>query len=583
MPEKFDFGGYATRYGVKCSDGRTIKAGAFKHADGVKTPLVWEHLREGPENILGHVMLTHRDDGVYALAKFNETENGKTAKTLVDSGDVESLSIYANKLVEEEKLVQSGVIREVSLVISGANPGARIDNLSFEHGDGESDIIKEDAIIYTDTSIVYGDDLEHADDDGKTVEDVMNTLNEDQVTAVYAVISALIDGKEDLKQSSHDEGKGKGFIMKKNIFDASKTEKEGATLSHSVGATILADARRAGSLKEAVLRHTESLSENERQEVENFLAHAGTYGIDNIGNLFPDNKTVGEFPYMITRDMGWVGKWKAGVHKTPFSRIKTTYVDLTEDAARAKGYVTAALKVDQVFAALKRTTDPTTIYKKQKLDRDDVLDITDFNVVAFLKKEMRFMLDEELGRACLVGDGRAVDDDDKVAEANIRPVYGDSSVYSHLVTLEDTVTDYADIIDDIILNRKFYKGSGSPDLYISGEHLTGMLILKDTTGRRLYKTIQELAGELRVNSIVETEIFEGVEREEGEDYVADLICMLINPRDYSIGADKGGQINMFDDFDIDYNQYKYLIETRVSGALTKPKAALCIERKQAAE
>jgi len=557
MLKKFDFSGYATKYGVKCSDGRTIKPGAFKHADGLKTPLVWEHLREGPENVLGHVVLEHRDDGVYVRGKFNATENGITAKTLVQSGDVESLSIYANKLVEESKLVQSGRIREVSLVLSGANPGALIDNLSFEHSDGKKEIITEDAIIFMDTSI-ESEDMEHADDeDGgeeETIATVMGTLSKDQATAVYAVISALVGEKESLNQSGTDEEEGEEETMKKNIFDPNKEDKGAVTLSHSVGAVILADAQRAGSLKEAVLRHTETLSDEERQEVENFLAHAGTYGIDNIGNFFPDSKTVGEFPYMITRDMGWVGVWKSKVHKTPFSRIKTTYVDLTEDDARAKGYVTAALKVDQVFAALKRTTDPTTVYKKQKLDRDDVLDITDFNVVAFLKKEMRFMLDEEVGRACLVGDGRAVDDDDKIPEANIRPVYGDSSVYSHLVTLEDTVTDYADIIDDIITNRKYYKGSGSPDLYISGEHLTGMLILKDTTGRRLYKTIQELAGELR-----------------------------INPRDYSIGADKGGQINMFDDFDIDYNQYKYLIETRVSGALTKPKAALCIERKQAAE
>jgi len=560
----FDFGGWATKYNVKCSDGRTIAPNAFAHSNGSKIPLVWQHLHDAPENILGHVVLEHRDDGVYAWGKFNTTPTGEIAKALVHGGDIEYLSIYANQLNERNMLVHSGNIREVSLVLSGANRGAKIDHLALQHEDGSEEPIEDEAIIFTEEQINLPV-VEHADGEEEssteeTIGDILATLSEKQKTAVYAIIAEAIDGG-DLSQSEEGDEQ-----MKQNVFDAPAEEK---VLSHKEQAELFSTAVAAaksgnGSLRDAV------------------LAHAGTYGIDDIGYLFPDNKPVRPEPDWYSRDMGWVGAWMGGVSHTPFSRLKSLYADITADEARAKGYTTGDQKLTEVFAVLKRTTDPQTIYKLQKLDRDDIVDITDFNVVNWIKNEMRMMLNEEIARACLVGDGRTFGvDDDAIDPTKVRPILTDDAIYSHKVSLAVTVTDPADIIDDIIQARVNYKGSGSPKLFMSNTWITAFRLLKDTTGRRIYRTLAELAAELNVSEIVEVEVLEGVQRDDAAPFTADLIGIMVNPRDYTIGADKGGAVTMFDDFDIDYNKYSYLIETRISGALTRPKSALVIERKTA--
>lgn len=575
MTEKsknFDFGGWATVYNVPCTDGRTIQHGAFKNADGVKIPLVWQHIHDEPTNVLGHAVLEHRDDGVYAYGKFNESPKAQHVKALVHNGDVQFLSIYANQIVESSsKLVHSGNIRELSIVISGANKGARIDNVLIQHADG-SETELDDEVIMTFTKpiedlvvVEHAEEKESASEESgeKTVGDVLETLTEEQRTAVYALLSDAVSGG-DLEQSDLEEGEE---VMKKNVFDG--TREEGGVLSHADAMNLFNQAVQTaqgtnGSLREAVIKH------------------AGTYGIDNISNLFPDAKPIRTEPDWYSREMGWVGAWMGGVNHTPFSRIKSMYADITADEARAKGYTTGDQKLTEVFAVLKRTTEPQTVYKLQKLDRDDILDITDFNVVNWLKAEMRMMLEEEIARACLVGDGRTFGvDDDAINPVKVRPILTDDAIYSHKVSLAVTVTDYADIIDEIIKARVNYKGSGSPTMFISNTWLTNMLLLKDTTGRRIYRTVADLAAELNVSRIVESEILEGVQRDDAAPFTADLIAIIVNPRDYTIGADKGGAVNMFDDFDIDYNQHKYLIETRISGALTKPKSALIIERKTA--
>jgi len=578
----YDFSGYATKYNVKCTDGRTIMPGAFSHADGQKVPLVWRHLHDSVENILGHAILEHRDDGVYAYGYFNNTRAGQDAKIQVQAGDISALSIFAYRLDERNKLVHSGILREMSLVLSGANPGARIDNLNFAHEDGSEYEVEDQVVIYSGEPILIHDEelegetmpdetpetveeeneeeLQHADGEDRTVADVMNTLNEEQRTAVYAVLAMALEGSADLAQSDEE-----GDPMKKNVFEDGSNE---PYLSHEdlekFATAVFHDAPRLGSFREA------------------FLAHAGTYGIDNISYLFPDAKVVNDQPDWITREMGWVTAWMSGTRHTPFSRIKSIHADLTPDEARAKGYITGDLKVEQVFALLKRTTDPTTVYKKQKLDRDDIIDVTDFNVVSWLWQEMRFMLNEELARAALVGDGRTFGvDDDAIDPSKIRPIYGDDVLYSHLVTLEVTVTDYMDILEAIILARKNYKGKGRPNLYTTADFVTNMLLLKDTTDRYIYDNVGALAAKLRVNEIVEVEVLEGVQRTDPAPFTADLMAIMVNPRDYTYGSDAGGEIATFDDFDIDYNQYKYLIETRLSGALVSPKTAICIERKTA--
>lgn len=568
---KFNFSGYATKNDLQCSDGRTIRKDAFKDNDGQTVPLVWAHQHNTPENILGHAILENREDGVYAYGKFNNTEAGKNAKALVEHGDITALSIFANKLKQKGQEVLHGAIREVSIVMAGANPGAFIDNVAIEHADGTLEDDVTEAVIYTDNGISTEEEdlvIEHKEEvkkDDATVGEIFNTLNDQQKEVVYAMLAhALETQAEELEQSEEETDEDlkhndeEDDDMKVNVFDKDSNEEVGnATLSHDEMKVIFEDANKMGSLKEAVLKH------------------AGTYGIDNIDLLFPDAKAITSSPDFISRRMEWVQGVIAGTHHTPFSRIKSLTADITVETARAKGYVTGALKKEEVFGLLKRTTTPTTIYKKQKLDRDDIIDIVDLDVVAWLKAEMRVMLDEELARAVLIGDGRDVGDEDKINEENIRPIYKDDDMYSHKVRLEQDVTA-VDKIEAIIRARKFYKGTGRPTLFTTAEEVTEMLLAKDTQGRRLYKSEAELASDLRVASIVEVEVMEGTTREDAGVNL-NLVGLIVNLKDYKLGADKGGQISMFDDFDIDYNQYKYLIETRVSGALVKPKSALVIE------
>lgn len=583
--DNFDFSGWATRNDLKCSDGRIIRKDAFKSNDGQKVPLVWNHQHSDPNEVLGHAVLENREEGVYAYCKFNDTESGRTAKLLVQHGDVNALSIYANQLKQQGPNVMHGNIRELSLVLAGANPGAFIESI-IKHGE-ESD---EEGIIYTGENITLShsgtgeqekdeEKLEHADgaeekkEDSKvaeepkknegeeTVADVFNTLTEKQKTVVYAMIGQAIEdnGKEDNNSEGGDEE------MKHNVFDKD-TENQENVLSHDAMETIIADGKRYGSLKES------------------FLAHAEEYGIKEIETLFPEPKSLNNPPEFIKREMGWVQKVMSGVHHTPFSRIKSSFADITEDDARAKGYIKGKLKKEEVFSLLKRTTTPTTIYKKQKLDRDDVIDITDFDVVAWLKSEMRMMLDEEIARAILVGDGRLASSDDKINESNIRPIWKDEDLYNIKATIEVDASATPDqkakaAIRAIIKSRKNYKGSGNPALYTTEDFLTDCLLLEDANGRVIYDTEEKLRTALRVSAIVTVPVMEGLTRKDDENNDLDLLGIIVNLADYNVGADKGGAINMFDDFDIDYNQQKYLIETRCSGALIKPFSAISIEMK----
>jgi HK97 family phage prohead protease len=583
---KYDFSGYATKNNLKCSDGRVIRDGAFKHQDGEKVPLVWQHFKKEPSNVLGHAILEHREDGVYAYCTFNETESGTNAKTLVRHGDIERLSIHANQLKQVASDVMHGMIREVSLVISGANPGAVIDNIAIEHADGTTEDSIEDAIIHSGETIKVGE-LDHADGD-KTVGDVLDTLSEDQKKAVYAVIANAMDEGDaehsddssdgDDEELTHKQKNEGGTEMKTNVFDQkNKDAKAKHTLTHEDFKSIMELAKSTGSLKDAFGVH---LADKELTHEDIEFSHDDPYGIGNIDYLFPDAQKIRRTPDFVKREDSWVTKVYSAAHKSPFSRIKSLSADITADEARAKGYIKGNLKKEEYFALSKRTTTPTTIYKKQKLERDDIIDITDMNVVAWLKAEMRMMLNEEIARAILTGDGREGDDDDKVNESNIRPIVKDADFYNHKVQLAATVTDYQDIMDAIIRARKNYKGTGRPTLFTTADMVTEMLLIRDTTGRKIYNTEAELAAALRVKEIVEVEVMENLTREDGDD-TYDVLGVMVNMTDYTVGADKGGKISMFDDFDIDYNQYKYLMEGRMSGCLTRPKSALTIERLQA--
>lgn len=570
---EFDFSGWATRNNLKCSDGRTILKDAFKHNDGQTVPLVWNHQHNDPLNVLGHAQLENRDEGVYAYCKFNETESGKNAKLLVEHGDVSALSIYANQLQQQGQNVLHGAIRELSLVLAGANPGAFIDAV-IRHGE-ESD---EEAIIYTgeDISLYHASDDKQADENcegakkeepkkdepkkegEETVADVFETLNEKQKTVVYAMIGQALEEGQELDNNKNEDSKGGNNTMKHNVFDKEDAQQQDV-LSHSDMEAIFNDVKRYGSLKDAVLAH----------------------GIDNIDWLFPDAKNMNTPPEFIKRDTSWVSKIMGAVHHTPFSRIKSMFADLTEADARAKGYIKGNLKFEEVFGLLKRTTTPTTIYKKQKLDRDDVVDITDFDVVAWLKSEMRLMLDEEIARAILVGDGRSSASDDKINEQNIRPIWTDDDLY----TIKSTISVASGATDDqkakafiraCVKSRKDYKGSGSPTLYTTEDVLTDCLLMEDSTGRVIYETEDKLRIALRVKEIVTVPVLENLTRIVSGT-TRTLKGIIVNPADYNIGADKGGAINMFDDFDIDYNAQKYLIETRCSGALIKPYSAIALE------
>ena len=574
---KYDFSGWATRNNIKCSDGRTILRDAFKHNDGQTVPLVWNHQHNESANVLGHAVLENREEGVYAYCTFNDTEAGKNAKLLVEHGDVTALSIYANQLKQNGSNVMHGTIREVSLVLAGANPGAFIDSI-IRHGE----FCEDEAVIYTGENL----SLEHADQkpsdkddkageddkgDGKvegnkekTIKDVVDSMSEEQKNVLYALVGQALEGK-DMAQSAIEENNniedGGEQEMKHNVFEGRETDKKDV-LSHDAMETIFKDAKRYGSLKES------------------FLAHADQYGIKDIEWLFPDAKNVNMQPDFIKRDDSYVQKVMRGVHHVPFSRIKSMHADITADQARAKGYIKGKLKKEEVFTLLKRTTTPTTIYKKQKLDRDDVIDITDFDVVAWLKMEMRMMLDEEIARAILVGDGRLSSDDDKINEMCIRPIAKDADLYcvKAPVTVASAATEEEiakAFIRTVIKSRKEYKGSGSPTLFTTEDILTNCLLLEDKNGRIIYDTVEKLATALRVKEIVTVEVMEGA-KTTVESVEKPLMALMVNLVDYYVGADKGGAVNMFDDFDIDYNQQKYLMETRCSGALVKPYSAIAV-------
>ena len=574
---KYDFSGWATKNNIRCSDGRTILRDAFKHNDGQTVPLVWNHQHNESANVLGHAVLENREEGVYAYCTFNDTEAGKNAKLLVEHGDVTALSIYANQLKQNGSNVMHGTIREVSLVLAGANPGAFIDSI-IRHGE----FCEDEAVIYTGEDLT----LEHADQkpsdkedkagednkgdgkvegkDQKTIKDVVDSMSEEQKNVLYALVGQALEGKE-MAQSAIEENNniedGGEQEMKHNVFEGRETDKKDV-LSHDAMETIFKDAKRYGSLKES------------------FLAHAENYGIKDIEWLFPDANNVSATPDFIKRDDSYVQKVMRGVHHVPFSRIKSMHADITADQARAKGYIKGKLKKEEVFTLLKRTTSPTTIYKKQKLDRDDVVDITDFDVVAWLKMEMRMMLDEEIARAILVGDGRLSSDDDKINEMCIRPIATDADLYcvKAPVTVASAATEdeiAKAFIRTVIKSRKEYKGSGSPTLFTTEDVLTNCLLLEDKNGRIIYDTVEKLATALRVKEIVTVEVMEGAKTKvESQD--KPLMALMVNLVDYYVGADKGGAVNMFDDFDIDYNQQKYLMETRCSGALVKPYSAIAV-------
>lgn len=601
---KADFSGYATKAGLKCSDGRTIMPDAFKHQDNMTVPLVWQHGHTDPENVLGHAILENRVDGVYAYGFFNHSQKATHTKELLDHGDIKMLSIWANDLIERAGRVLHGAIREVSLVLSGANPGAVIENVTIRHSNGEDYTLEDDVIIYTGLELEHSDidpddpepeadpdpeeDPDEADPDDKTIQEVYDSMTDEQREVLHSMLGAALQSSESLSHADVDENSTvqevydsmndiqkqvlhfmigealananpaqhdnieEGTTMSRNVFEAQDTA-AGPSISHAEMMGIVEDAKKTGSLKESV------------------EAYALSHGITDIDVLFPEAQTISSVPEFLARRMEWVNILLGGTRKSPFTRIKTISADLTFDEARAKGYVKGTLKKEEFFGVSKRITIPATIYKKQKLDRDDMIDITDFDVVTWLKGEMRVMLDEELARAVLLGDGRDIAHEDKISEQNIRPIASDHELYTTTITvnIDDASSSITEVVDAIILNRQHLRGTGQPTMYTTETYIARFLLLKDGMGRRMYKDINELANELRVAAIVPVEVMEEYE---------DIVAVLVNPVDYVLGADKGGQVSMFDDFDIDYNQYKYLIETRVSGALVKLKSAMVVRK-----
>lgn len=615
MPTGYDFCGWASKNDLLCSDGRTIRRGAFASDDGKKVPMVYQHQHTSIDNVLGHAILENRDEGMYAYCYLNESDTGKMAKELVRHGDICAMSIYANKLKQIGNDVVHGEIKEVSLVLAAANPGAAIESVVLEHSDGSTE---EEAIIYSgedtqykilshaesstqtssdktvndilnnmseakknvlyymlakvsetdeeaeDDDVIEDSDIRHADvSGGRTIQDIFDTFTSDEKKVAFFLIGQAIKESGSMEQSdipNIDDESEENDTMKHNVFENNQINNDETVLSHAEIEEIFRDTKQYGTLKNSALAH----------------------GITNIEYLFPDAKTVTPTPELIKRNDDWVSKVMGAVHRTPFSRIKSTAANLTEDDARAKGYMKGNLKKDEVFSLLKRTTEPTTIYKKQKLDRDDVVDITDFDVVAWIKSEMRMMLNEEIARAILIGDGRLTSSDDKIPEDHIRPVAFDSELYT--VPIEVTVAAQATdddkakaIIRSIIKGRKEYKGSGNPVMYTTEDVLTDMLLMEDKMGRVVYDSVTKLATALRVREIVTVPVMEGLKDSQGNA----VIAVIVNLADYNVGADRGGEVNMFDDFDIDYNAMKYLIETRCSGALTKPYSALAVKLKTA--
>lgn len=615
MPTGYDFCGWASKNDLLCSDGRTIRRGAFASDDGKKVPMVYQHQHTSIDNVLGHAILENRDEGMYAYCYLNESDTGKMAKELVRHGDICAMSIYANKLKQIGNDVVHGEIKEVSLVLAAANPGAAIESVVLEHSDGSTE---EEAIIYSgedtqykilshaesstqtssdktvndilnnmseakknvlyymlakvsetdeeaeDDDVIEDSDIRHADvSGGRTIQDIFDTFTSDEKKVAFFLIGQAIKESGSMEQSdipNIDDESEENDTMKHNVFENNQINNDETVLSHAEIEEIFRDTKQYGTLKNSALAH----------------------GITNIEYLFPDAKTVTPTPELIKRNDDWVSKVMGAVHRTPFSRIKSTAANLTEEDARAKGYIKGNLKKDEVFSLLKRTTEPTTIYKKQKLDRDDVVDITDFDVVAWIKSEMRMMLNEEIARAILIGDGRLTSSDDKIPEDHIRPVAFDSELYT--VPIEVTVAAQATdddkakaIIRSIIKGRKEYKGSGNPVMYTTEDVLTDMLLMEDKMGRVVYDSVTKLATALRVREIVTVPVMEGLKDSQGNA----VIAVIVNLADYNVGADRGGEVNMFDDFDIDYNAMKYLIETRCSGALTKPYSALAVKLKTA--
>ena len=577
MP-KYDFSGWATKNNLKCSDGRTILKDAFKHNDGQTVPLVWNHQHNDPLNILGHALLENRESGVYAYCTFNETEAGQNAKMLVQHGDVTALSIYANQLKQQGGNVQHGVIREVSLVLAGANPGAFIDSI-LRHGETSD----EEGVIYTgeNLELYHGEEIQnekkeedknvdnemqHADE--RTVQDVVDSMTEEQRNVMYALIGqALEDNK--VEHSNIENG---GEEMKHNVFENDNNQEN--VLSHADMEQILRDAKRVGSLKEAVLQHAD---EHGDAIYDNYGIKPNSDG-EGISMLFPEYRNMNNVPEFIKRDTGWVAQVMGGVHHTPFSRIKSMFADIREDEARALGYMKGDLKKEEVFSLLKRTTDPQTIYKKQKLHRDDVIDITSFDVVAWIKAEMRMMLEEEIARAILIGDGRLADDDNKIQQQHIRSIANEDPLFAIHKDLQVAEGEERakGFIKTVIRARKDYKGSGEPTLFLAEDMLVEMLLLEDKNGRLIYESEAGLARALRVKNIVTVPVMEGAKNLAK---TKNILGIVVNLKDYNVGADKGGAVAMFEDFDIDYNAQKYLIETRCSGALVKPFSAIIIEEK----
>lgn len=602
--DNYDFSGWATRNNIECSDGRTIMKDAFIQNDGQKVPLVWNHQHNDPNEVLGHALLENREEGVYAYCKFNDTESGQTAKKLVANGDVDKLSIYANKLKSQANKVIHGVIREVSLVLAGANPGAYIDSVVM-HGEGAD--AEEEVVIYTDEHISVdiehsdeetdepevieeaeeaesneedseenseisenetdnegGETVEHSEDkkDDKTIEEVFNTLTDEQKTLVYGLVGQALEDKEEDKKDEKKEGDDN---MKHNVFEKENTNEE--TLMHSeIVANAIKDAKRYGSMKES------------------FMEHAAINNITDLDKVFPDAHEINTVPKVIEEDNSWVAKVMNGVKHSPFSRVKATFGRMTESEARAKGYIKGDKKTNIKMAFLNRVTTPTTVYIKNEIDRDDVVDITDFDIVAWQKKEMRKNLDRELALAMLLGDGRDPSDANKINPINIRPIITDNEMYTIQYTVKegrdykitgnsasdnDSVTK--GVVRAAIKSRKQYKGSGQPVFFTTEDVLNDLLLIEDQNGRVIYDSIDKLATAMRVKEIVT------IPEMEREAY-ADVYGIIVNLNDYTAGADKGGSVNMFDDFDIDYNQMKYLMETRMSGALTVPYSAIVLRK-----
>lgn len=576
----YDFCGWATKNDLRCADGRIIKSGAFKVNDGKKVPLVWNHKHDSPGTILGHAKLENRKEGVYAYCSLNNSKAGKDAKEAIAHGDVSALSIYANNLEQVGSEVIHGVIREVSVVLAGANPGAYIESV-LAHGEPMEDG-DDEGIIYTGEGIYLSHALDKGEEEeeGETVFDVFETLTDKQKQAVAIIVDqAVADSLED-KGEGEEEDEEEEEEMRHNIFEGRDV---GTVLSHADVEQIFADAKRLGSLRDAVNASFEDgVLAHANIPTDGMTVATGTqsYGFNDPSMLFPDYKPINTTPEWISRNMDWVKKLMSKVHHTPFSRIKSLYANITEDEARAKGYIKGKMKKEEVFTTLKRTTDPQTIYKKQKLDRDDIIDITDFDVVTWIKAEMRVMLNEEIARAILIGDGRPSDSDDKIHENHVRPVIKDVSLFNIIVKVTVPANATPDVISKetiktIIRARKQYKGSGKPDFWTTEDALTEMLLLEDGIGHAMYKTETELATKLRVQEIIPVEPMDGYKLTiDGKQYP--LIGTVVNMGDYNVGADKGGAVNMFDDFDIDFNQQKYLIETRLSGALVKPFSAMTI-------